>query len=95
MNEVSSSKQGSDWHHKAACRDEDPELFFPVGSTTRHDKLQIADAKQVCRRCDVRETCLDRALQTEQAHGVWGGLDEDERKALLRKMGRLTRRSQV
>ena len=41
-----------DWRHKAACRDEDPELFFPIGNTGPA-LLQIEEAKQVCRRCDV------------------------------------------
>jgi len=42
-----------DWRHKAACLDEDPELFFPIGNTGPA-LLQIEEAKQVCRRCDVR-----------------------------------------
>ena len=43
-----------DWRHKAACLDEDPELFFPIGNTGPA-LLQIEEAKQVCRRCDVRD----------------------------------------
>ena len=46
-----------DWRHKAACLDEDPELFFPIGNTGPA-LLQIEEAKQVCRRCDVRDACL-------------------------------------
>ena len=41
-----------DWRHTAACRDEDPELFFPIGNTGPA-LLQIEEAKAVCRRCDV------------------------------------------
>ena len=41
-----------DWRHKAACLDEDPELFFPIGNTGPA-LLQIEEAKQVCRRCTV------------------------------------------
>ena len=41
-----------DWRHRAICRDEDPELFFPVG-TSGPALLQIAEAKTVCRRCPV------------------------------------------
>jgi len=36
----------------------------------------------VCGRCDVRQLCLDYALATRQAHGVWGGLSTDERSDL-------------
>ena len=44
-----------DWRHRAACRDEDPELFFPIGNTGPA-LLQIEEAKAVCRRCEVIET---------------------------------------
>ena len=43
-----------DWRHQAACRDEDPELFFPVGNTGPAI-TQIEEAKKVCMRCTVRE----------------------------------------
>ena len=46
-----------DWRHRAACRDEDPELFFPVG-TSGPALLQITEAKAVCRRCPVNTECL-------------------------------------
>jgi WhiB family redox-sensing transcriptional regulator len=42
----------------------------------------------VCRRCDVREPCLAWALESGQDHGVWGGLSEDERRALKRRNAR-------
>ena len=70
-----------DWRHRAACRDEDPELFFPIG-TTGPALLQVEDAKAVCRRCDVTSACLDWALETAQEAGVWGGMSEDERRAV-------------
>jgi WhiB family redox-sensing transcriptional regulator len=72
-----------DWVHRARCRDEDPELFFPVG-TTGPAAAQIAAAKAVCLRCDVRLECLEWAMATGQEAGVWGGLSEDERRALRR-----------
>src|SRR5688500_892897 len=76
-----------DWRHRSACLDEDPELFFPIGNTGPAI-LQIEEAKQVCRRCDVREQCLQWALEAGQDHGVWGGLSEDERRALKRRTAR-------
>src|ERR671927_1063171 len=76
-----------DWRHRSACLDEDPELFFPIGNTGPAI-LQIEEAKQVCRRCEVREQCLAWALEAGQDHGVWGGLSEDERRALKRRNAR-------
>jgi WhiB family transcriptional regulator, redox-sensing transcriptional regulator len=78
-----------DWVHRARCKDEDPELFFPVG-VTEPAISQIRAAKEVCSRCPVRLDCLEWALSTAQDAGVWGGLSEDERRAL-----RLARRRQT
>ena len=71
-----------DWRHRAICRDEDPELFFPVG-TSGPALLQIAEAKSVCRRCPVVSECLTWALESGQDAGVWGGMSEDERRARI------------
>lgn len=76
-----------DWRHKAVCRDEDPELFFPVGNSGPA-LAQIADAKLVCNRCPVTTECLTWALESGQDAGVWGGLSEDERRALKRRNAR-------
>ena len=73
-----------DWRTYAACRDVDPELFFPIGNTGPA-LVQIEEAKQVCGRCRVREECLRWALDSGQDSGVWGGLSEDERRALKRR----------
>jgi WhiB family redox-sensing transcriptional regulator len=78
-------EQGTmDWRDRAACRDEDPELFFPVG-TSGPALLQIAEAKAVCRRCPVSSECLKWALASGQDAGVWGCMSEDERRALKRR----------
>ena len=76
-----------DWRHQSACRDEDPELFFPVGNTGPAI-TQIEEAKKVCNRCIVKEPCLAWALESGQDAGVWGGLSEDERRALKRRAAR-------
>src|SRR3954454_4947945 len=81
-----------DWRHRAACLDEDPELFFPIGNTGPA-LLQIEEAKAVCRRCEVMDTCLRWALESGQDAGVWGGLSEDERRALKRRNARARRAS--
>jgi WhiB family transcriptional regulator, redox-sensing transcriptional regulator len=79
-----------DWRHRAACRDVDPELFFPIGNTGPA-LLQIEEAKQVCRRCAVADACLRWALESGQDSGVWGGMSEDERRALKRRRSRAAR----
>lgn len=70
-----------DWRHRAVCRDEDPELFFPVGSSGPA-QIQTDEAKAVCRRCPVAFECLSWAMESGQDEGVWGGLDRDERRRL-------------
>ncbi|HXF35895.1 MAG TPA: WhiB family transcriptional regulator [Actinomycetota bacterium] len=77
-----------DWVERARCRDEDPDLFFPIGSTGPA-LSQLARAKAVCLACPVRVECLEWALETGQDAGVWGGLSEDERRALRRARRRL------
>lgn len=81
-----------EWRRDAACRDEDPELFFPVG-TTGSAVTQAKEAKRICTRCQVREECLEFALSTRQDAGIWGGLTEDERKSLRRRRGRGRRKA--
>ncbi|WP_393063813.1 WhiB family transcriptional regulator [Streptomyces sp. LN549] len=75
------------WRMHAACREEDPDLFFPIGSTGPA-LVQTEDAKAVCRGCPVREECLRWALENGQDAGVWGGLGETERRALKRRSRR-------
>lgn len=73
-----------DWRHEAACLSEDPELFFPIGNTGPA-LLQVEEAKAICRLCVSLEPCREWALETGQDAGVWGGLSEDERRALKRR----------
>ena len=72
-----------DWSRNAACRDADPALFFPIGSTGAAVS-QIVEAKAVCARCEAKTACLEFALATNQESGVWGGAAEDERRVLRR-----------
>ena len=71
------------WRDQAMCRDTDPELFFPIG-TTGQALLQIAKAKSVCCQCPVTVECLEFALETNQDTGIWGGNSEDERRQMRR-----------
>ena len=73
----------------AACKGEDLGLFFGPDAefvTARRDRE--AKAKAICARCLVRPDCLAYALDTGEAHGVWGGMNEDERRVMLRQRRR-------
>ncbi len=72
------------WRNRSICRDTDPDLFFPVG-TTGQALLQIERAKEVCGECPVSSECLEYALETNQDSGIWGGLDEEQRRAIRRQ----------
>jgi len=80
------------WRNRAACLGVNPELFFPTGDAGP-TFLQIEEAKAVCRRCEVVETCLKWAIESGQDSGVWGGLSEDERHTLKRRDTRVRRAS--
>jgi WhiB family redox-sensing transcriptional regulator len=79
-----------DWRNDAACKDENPDVFFPIG-TTGIAVDQVEDAKRICARCPVQEPCLEFALASNQDAGVWGGLTEDERRTLKRARQRRRR----
>jgi WhiB family redox-sensing transcriptional regulator len=71
------------WRSRAICRDSNPELFFPIG-TTGIALGQIDAAKSVCDACPVLSDCREFAMETNQESGVWGGLTEEERRQIRR-----------
>ena len=81
----------TDWVDRARCREEDPDLFFPTGSTGLAAD-QVDSAIAVCLMCSVRRQCLEWALETGQDSGVWGGMPEEERRSVrrARRQARLT-----
>jgi Transcription factor WhiB len=72
-----------DWRKSAACRQEDPDLFFPKGYEGPW-QLVIEQAKAVCRRCPVVDACLDFADAIGATDGIFGGLTEKERASVRR-----------
>ncbi len=74
----------TEWRDLAACRDSEPSLFFPIGSTGPAVD-QIAAAKVICAACSVQDDCLQYALESNQESGVWGGYAEDERRRLRKR----------
>jgi WhiB family redox-sensing transcriptional regulator len=78
------------WREDAACRDADPDLFFPIASTGPALD-QIDRAKRVCAACPVRRPCLMWALEQGIEYGIWGGTSEAERRAIRRATTRYRR----
>lgn len=66
--------QMGEWRHDAACRDMDPELFFPGTGVSPEEALAV------CARCPVRKDCLDWALKAPEKDGVWGGTTARQRR---------------
>jgi WhiB family redox-sensing transcriptional regulator len=74
------------WRVEAACRPLDSAIFFPDRTAYRNDA--VAGAKAVCRRCPVREECLEAAMDGGEKIGIWGGLTPLERANLQRRKRR-------
>ncbi len=73
------------WQARAACRGPNTLIFFPPSHFERKDDREAreAKAKAICASCAVRRDCLDYALRIREPHGIWGGVNETERRALL------------
>ena len=72
-----------EWANRAACSNQDPDALFVRGKAQH-------DAKAVCKGCPVLAQCLAEALDNRTEFGVWGGMTERERRALLRKRPDIT-----
>ena len=73
----------SDWAARAACRTTDPDMLFVQGAAQNR-------VKAICLGCPVRTECLADALDNRVEFGVWGGMTERERRALLRRRPNVT-----
>jgi WhiB family redox-sensing transcriptional regulator len=75
------------WQLKAACRGPQAEIFFPPAHAERkEEKLQREErAKAICRMCSVRVDCLEYAVRIREPHGIWGGLNEMERRQVAER----------
>ena len=73
------------WQTKAACRGPHAAVFFPPTNVERKDEKDEREvrAKAICATCSVRKPCLEYALRIREPHGIWGGLNELERKQML------------
>ena len=73
------------WQARAACRGPHASSFFPPSRVERKEEKahREAKAKAICAECRVRTDCLDYAMRIREPHGIWGGLNEVERKHVL------------
>jgi len=73
-----------DWQLHGACRGMDVEIFYhPAGERRQVKARRISRAKTICQACPVIDRCAQWALDTLEPYGIWGGLSEDERAAIL------------
>jgi WhiB family transcriptional regulator, redox-sensing transcriptional regulator len=86
---LSSQRVEELWQHRAACKGPQAAVFFPPSQVERKDEREMreARAKEICAKCPVRRPCLDYALAIREPHGIWGGLNELERKQLIARAG--------
>jgi WhiB family redox-sensing transcriptional regulator len=70
-----------EWHGRGLCVGEDPDVFFPSHGDPG------TNAREVCVACPVRDDCLKYAMDADE-FGIWGGLDQDERRNLTRRRRR-------
>ena len=77
---------GLEWQGRAACRDVDPELFFPASQdyTAPANVRALIEAGAVCGRCPVRRECLTYAVDSGQTYGIWAGRSPAELRAIRR-----------
>ena len=77
------------WQHRAACRGPESSIFFPPSWAERRDERERreARAKAICADCPVQGECLEFALRVREPHGIWGGLNEAERRDRLAQAG--------
>ncbi|MGH3913937.1 MAG: WhiB family transcriptional regulator [Pseudonocardiaceae bacterium] len=73
-----SPQRADNWKTRAACKKMDPDTLFIQGAAQHQAKI-------ICRECPVRVACLAEALDNRIEFGVWGGMTERERRALLRR----------
>lgn len=73
------------WQRDAACRGPESVLFFPpaVPEPRPDREAREARAKAICAECSVTLECLEYALRIREPHGIWGGLNEAERRTRL------------
>lgn len=89
LKKLAAALRENDWVKDAACRDADPDIFFEHNGHA-DGAISVTEAKGYCNgneyveECPVRVQCLEYAMVANERYGVWGGLDEAERRSLKR-----------
>lgn len=75
------------WQGRAACKGPQAAVFFPPTHAERKEEklAREARAKAICKTCVVRVECLEYAIEIREPHGIWGGLNETERKQVVER----------
>jgi WhiB family transcriptional regulator, redox-sensing transcriptional regulator len=76
------------WQHKAACKGPQSTMFFPPSHFEKKDEKERRErsAKSICAQCNVKADCLNYAIDIREPHGIWGGLNETERRVMLARI---------
>jgi WhiB family redox-sensing transcriptional regulator len=77
--ETGTGSMSNAWQQFAACKGQDPDIFYP------RNEEEAAVAKRICARCVVSEACLQHAIANGERDGVWGGASGRERRRMLRQ----------
>ena len=85
---VTIQRVGEAWQTRAACRGPQSAAFFPPTHAERKEDKQSreARAKEICATCAVQRACLEYAIRIREPHGIWGGLNEVERKQMSERL---------
>lgn len=77
-----------EWQHRGLCRTSNPEVFFhPEGERGPARRWRNERAVAICQRCPVLAECREHGLRVREPYGVWGGLTEEDREAILQEQG--------
>jgi WhiB family transcriptional regulator, redox-sensing transcriptional regulator len=76
------------WQRKAACKGPQSAMFFPPSHFEKKDEKERREraAKSICAQCTVKAACLNYAIEIREPHGIWGGLNETERRVVLARI---------
>jgi WhiB family redox-sensing transcriptional regulator len=86
------TEYATNWRVTGACRSADPDLFFPIAEVPATER-QVRLAQRICAGCAVRQQCLDFAMRTGEAYGIWGGTTPAERIRVRRARTERRRRA--
>jgi WhiB family transcriptional regulator, redox-sensing transcriptional regulator len=85
-------RSDTSWMSDGACNGKDPALWQPIGESSVFAD-QIQEARRICWRCPVFDSCREFSLETRQQSGIWAAMTERDREMELRRRTRARQRS--